>query len=89
MIIRIPPPRKPVQLYVWDKCGFCVKQKQVLDNMDPDMRHWFSNNVDVTVVQDPSMHPTVRGYPYWIIRGIPDPGFKDLGKVMAIRRDTS
>lgn len=89
MVMRIPSPRKPVQLYVWDKCGFCVKQKKVLDSMNAEMSNWFHQNVTVTVVVNPKDHPTVKGYPYWVINGIPDPGFKTLQQVMAIRRDVS
>ena len=89
MVIRIPPPRKPVQLYVWEKCGFCVKQKKVLDGMNAEMRAWFSRNVDVTVVNDPSRYPNVRGYPFWVIGGTPNPGFKTLEQIMTIRRGIS
>lgn len=87
MTLRIPPARKPVQLYVWSKCGFCVKQKTVIDQMNAEMSAWFSRNVQVIVVQDPKMYPMVKGYPYWVIGGIPDPGFKNLQQVMAIRND--
>ena len=83
----IPPARKPVQLFVWSKCGFCVKQKKVLDSMNQEMKMWFAKNVDITVVENPKEHPTVRGYPYWVINGMPDPGFKTLQQIMALRRD--
>jgi len=85
MSIRIPPARKPIQLYVWTKCGFCVKQKNVLDRMDEGMKRWFIKNVDVIVVEDPKMYPLVKGYPFWVVRGVPDPGFKNLKQIMDIR----
>ena len=85
MTIMIPPPRKPIQLYVWSKCGFCVKQKKVLDSMNADMKNWFSRNVQVFVVEDPKMYPMVKSYPTWVIDGMPDPGFKNLQQVVAVR----
>jgi hypothetical protein len=89
MAIPIPPARKPVQLYVWSQCGYCVKQKNVLDSMSNDMRAWFSQSVDVTVVADPTEHPMVKGYPFWVVRGIAEPGFKNLQQVMDVRRRSS
>ncbi len=86
MTIAIPPPRKPVQLFVWSKCGYCVKQRAVLDAMDPATRDWFFRRVDVTVVQDPKEYPAVKGYPFWVVRGAAEPGFKDMQQIMAIRR---
>jgi len=87
MPIRIPPARKPIQLYVWSKCGFCVKQKKVLDQMDDEMRRWFLKSVNVIVVEDPKAYPLVKGYPFWVVRGMPDPGFKNLQQIMMIRRN--
>lgn len=86
MAIPIPPAKKPIQLYLWSKCGFCTKQKAVFDAMKPEMRNWIIKNVDFVTVENPSMFPSVKGYPYWMVYGKPNPGFKNLSEIMNIRK---
>ncbi|CAM9090883.1 unnamed protein product [Ectocarpus sp. 12 AP-2014] len=84
--IPIPSAQKPIQLYMWTKCGFCTKQQRVISSLDAEMTNWFSRNVQVVTVQDPKMYPRVRGYPFWIVRGREDSGFKDVSQIVALRR---
>ena len=50
MPIAIPSAQKPVQLYLWSKCGFCTKQKAVFDSMNHEMRNWMMSNVKIITV---------------------------------------
>lgn len=84
--IPIPPSAKPIQLYLWANCGYCTKQKQVIESLDAEMSSWFVRNVCVTNVQDPKLYPSVPGYPYWVVRGRPDSGLKNLSSIVNMRR---
>lgn len=86
MSIPIPQAQKPIQLFLWEKCSYCTKQKRVLSSMDAEMMNWFNRNVQVTIVQDPKMYPMVKGYPYWLMSGRPDPGFKSMDEIVSMRR---
>lgn len=86
MSIPIPPAQKPIQLYLWSKCGYCTKQMGVLSSMDDEMKSWFYRNVEVTNVSDPKMYPSVKGYPFWVLDGSPNPGFKNMSEILSMRR---
>jgi len=85
MSFPIPQPQKPIQLYLWPQCGFCVKQSAIVSSMDAEMTNWFNRNVQVTHVHDPKMHPMIKSYPYWVISGKPDPGFKTMDQIVSMR----
>lgn len=85
MSFPIPPVQKPIQLYLWSACSYCTKQKNVLSSMDPEMRNWFSRNVSATTMTDPKMFPTIRSYPFWIVRGKAEPGFKTLREIVSMQ----
>lgn len=89
MSIPIPPGLKPIQLYLWSKCGYCTKQMKLLSTMDDEMSGWFRRNVGVTTIEDPKSHPMIRGYPYWVLRGKPSPGFKNMDEIVSMRRISS
>lgn len=85
MSISIPAPQKPIQLYLWSKCGFCTKQTLVLSTMNAEMQDWFNRNVTVTTVDDPKNFPMVKGYPFWVLSGKPSPGFKTIEEIVSMR----
>lgn len=64
MSIPIPFGQKPIQLYLWSKCGYCTKQNRVISSMNAEMVDWFHRNVNVTTVEDPKSYPMIRGYPH-------------------------
>lgn len=84
--IPIPSAQKPIQLFLWTKCGYCTKQAGVLASLDAEMSNWFSRNVSVTTVTDPTLYPRIKSYPYWSVRGKVDPGFKDTSQIVSMRR---
>lgn len=84
MPIPIPSAQKPIQLYIWPKCGFCTKQKQVISSMDTNMTNWFNRNVRVTTVEDPKRYPMVKGYPFWVVSGKQSPGFKTIDEIVSM-----
>lgn len=86
MSIPIPAAQKPIQLYLWSKCGFCTKQIRVLSSMNSEMQNWFNRNVTVTTVDDPKRYPMVKGYPFWVLSGRPSPGFKTVEEIVSMRR---
>jgi len=88
MSIPIPAAQKPIQLYLWSKCGFCTKQMQLLYSMDAEMQEWFNRSVTVTTVDDPKKFPTVKGYPFWVLSGRPSPGFKTMAEIVSMRHIT-
>jgi hypothetical protein len=85
MSIAIPSPQKPIQLYLWSKCGYCVKQKSVFGTMSPFMLEWMRLNVALINVETPSSYPMVKGYPFWVVNGSPNPGFKSLEQIMSLK----
>ena len=89
MSIPIPSAQKPIQLYLWSKCGYCTKQQQVLSSMDAEMSNWFQRNVEVTMVENPKRYPMVKGYPFWVLSGRQAPGFKTMGEIVDMRRIAS
>lgn len=86
MSIPIPSAQKPIQLYLWSSCSYCTKQKSVLSSMDAEMQNWFYRNVTTTTVTDPKMFPMIKSYPLWVVRGKAEPGFKNLGQIVSMRR---
>lgn len=86
MSIPIPSAQKPIQLYMWPKCGFCTKQKGLISSFDAEMSNWFYRNVSVITVDDPKMYPMVKGYPFWVVRGKADSGLKSIGDIVSMRR---
>lgn len=89
MSIPIPAAQKPIQLYLWSKCGFCTKQVNLISSMDPEMTDWFNRNVSVVTVNDPKMYPMLKGYPYWVLGGKPSPGYKNMNEIVSMRRIAS
>lgn len=89
MSFPIPSAQKPIQLYVWSKCGYCTKQIRVISSMDAEMTNWFNRNVAVTTVEDPKRYPMIRGYPFWVLRGKQAPGFKTMEEIVSMRRIAS
>ena len=89
MSIPIPYPQKPIQLYLWQQCSYCTKQKRVLSSMDAEMMNWFNRNVNVTTVQDPKQLPMIKGFPHWILNGKPSAGFKTMAEIVDMRRIAS
>lgn len=88
MSIPIPFGQKPIQLYLWSKCGYCTKQNRVISSMNAEMANWFHRNVNVTTVEDPKSYPMIRGYPHWVLSGKPSSGFKNVDEIVAMRRIT-
>ena len=86
MNIAIPPPQKAIQLYLWSKCGYCTKQKSIFEKMNPVMLQWMNHNVSLINVENPSSYPMVKGYPFWVVNGKPNPGFKTLDQIMSLKR---
>ena len=85
MSIAMPSAQKPVQLYLWTKCGYCTKQKAIFDSMNSEMRNWMMTRVKIITVQDPKMYPSVKGYPFWVVNGRANPGFKSMSEIMSIK----
>lgn len=86
MPIPIPSPQKPIQLYLWAKCGFCTKQKTTLASMEHGAQMWLRSNVNVVTVAEPRDFPMIKGYPFWVVNGKPDPGYKNEDQVLAVMR---
>ncbi|CAM9208935.1 unnamed protein product [Pylaiella littoralis] len=85
MSIPIPPAQKPIQLYLWSACKHCTEQVKVLSSMDAEMQNWLSRNVSATTVTDPKMFPMIKSYPFWVVAGRAEPGFKSLRQVVSMR----
>ena len=81
----IPPTSKPINLYLWPQCGYCVKQHNVIQTLDPSLSAWFMANVAVNTIKNPKAVQSIPSYPYWTVRGSPYPGLKQVSDILMLK----
>lgn len=74
-----------IKVYLWSNCGYCVKQKSIIENVRVE-RSDFDTIVEVVSVDDPSVITDSRidSFPSWVVNDVVQPGVKEEKEILSL-----
>jgi len=86
-IIGIPPEKKKILLISWTKCGFCVKQEEIIKELKLKPEgSLIDEKIEIEIVDDPNKvsDKRINSFPSWIVNGEIQAGVKDEEAILKL-----
>lgn len=83
LVPLIEKPEKSIKLYLWSRCGYCVRQKDIIEELNSDE---FNRVVQIFDVDDPNTLDDyrIRSFPTWVINDTLESGVKSKDEILNI-----
>ena len=83
----VVPEIEPVSItvHLWTSCGYCTKQKDIIDSVRKQ-RDDFDSKVNVNTVTDPNTieDKRIRSFPSWVVDDVVQPGVKNERDILKL-----
>ena len=83
----VVPEMEPMQItvHLWTSCGYCTKQKDIIENIRKQHDD-FDSKVIVNTVTDPNTieDKRIRSFPSWVVNDVVQPGVKNEKDILEL-----
>jgi len=81
LVPLIEKPEKSIKLYLWSRCGYCVRQKDIIEEINSEK---FDRIVKIFDVDDPNTLDDyrIRSFPTWVVNDTLLSGVKSKDEIL-------